>query len=307
MLALIARRALAGVFVLWLVHLATFAALRAMPGDAWGDLAGDRELPAAAVARLKHLYFHDQPILAQYIADLSDKLRGEFGYSLKLARGQAVAGLLARAAPVSLSLGSGALLVGLFLGLFGGALAARRPGGSMDASVRGLATLGVSVPDFVLATLLLIVFALALGWFPAGGIATPSAMVLPIATLALPLAAAIARLTRASLMGELRADFVRTARAKGAGESSVIVDHALRPAFGPVLAYLAPAAANLLTGAMVVESLFVIPGLGYYFVAGALAQDWPVVTAAALAYAAALVMLNLAADLALAWLDPRTR
>ena len=313
MIAAILRRLAAGLVVLWLVHLLTFAALRAMPGDPWADLAGDRALPPAAVAHLKRLYGQDQPIVVQYLRDLFDKLRGDFGYSLKIARGQPVIELLARATPVSVSIGSGALLIGLFLGLWGGTMAARaarspQPGAHAgDQVLRLLATLGISTPDFIIGPLLLLVFSLYLGWLPAGGVESPSALLLPVLTLGLPLAAQIARLSRASLLDELGADFVRTARAKGASEGYIVIEHALRPAFGPVLAYLATAAAQVLTGSMVVESLFSIPGLGYFFVAGALQQDWTLVSGAALEYAALLVVFNLLADLALVWLDPRTR
>ncbi len=313
MSAFLLRRLGAGLVVLWLVHLLTFAALRAMPGDPWLDLAGDRELPAAAVARLKHLYGQDQPVLVQYFQDLCDKLRGDFGYSLKIAHGQPVLGLLARATPVSLAVGSGALLVGIFLGLWAGTLAARAARASSaraqlgDQGLRLLATLGISTPDFIIGPLLLLVFSLGLGWLPAGGVESASALLLPVLTLGLPLAAQIARLARASLIEELGADFVRSARAKGADESRIVYEHALRPAVGPVVAYCATAAAQVLTGSMVVESLFAIPGLGYFFVAGALQQDWTLVAGAALEYAVLLVAFNLIADLALLWLDPRTR
>lgn len=306
MFALVVRRLAAGLVVLALVHLATFAALRALPGEAWADLAGDRALPPAAAARLAELYGAGRPWWQQYVADLSARLHGELGVSLKLVRGADVGYLLLQAAPISLGIGCGALALGTALGLAAGAAAARRRGGWADHLVGGLATLGVSVPEFVLATGLLLVFSLLLGWLPAGG-PSPLGLVLPIITLAIPLAASLARLVRASLAEELAADFVRTARAKGQGEVAVVIDHALRPALGPVLAWLAPAAANVLTGSMVVEALFALPGLGSCFVAGALAQDWPVVTGAALLYAGLLVVFNLAADLALAWLDPRTR
>lgn len=301
------RRLLGGLFVLWVVHLATFAALRLQPGDPWGDAAGERDLPAGAVERLRQLYGHDRPWPMQYLDDLGARISLDFGYSLKLARGEPVGGLLLRAAPVSIGVGSLALLIGLLLGTWAGGWAALRRARTGDHLVRSLSTLGVSLPDFVLGTGLLLLFALALGWFPAGGITGPLSLCLPALTLGLPLAAAVARLTRSSLVEELGADFVRTARAKGAGEGRVLVDHALRPAFGPVVAYLAQAAANLLTGSMVVEALFALPGLGFYFVAGALQQDWTVVTGAALVFAALLVAFNLAADLLLAWLDPRTR
>lgn len=304
---LILRRLLAGLVVLWLVHLATFLALRAMPGDPWADLAGDRDLPPTAVARLQQLYGHDRPLVGQYLGSLGDVLRGDLGHSLKLARGQRVDHLLFQAAPASIAIGCGALLLGLALGLPAGVWAARRAHRRGDQVVRLAATVGISLPEFVVATVLLVVFSLWLGWLPAGGLTTPAGLVLPVVTLALPLAAALARLVRASLIAELAADFTRTARAKGATETRVVWDHALRPAFGPVLAWLATAAANVLTGAMVVELVFAIPGLGFYFVAGALEADWTVVSACALLYAALLVLFNLAADLALAWLDPRTR
>jgi len=308
-LTLILRRLGAGIAVILLVHLATFIALRLMPGDPWADVAGDRTLPAAAVERLKQIYGQgsDQSVFLQYAQDLGHKLSGDFGASLKIARGHDVLSLLAHAAPVSLTIGCGALLVGIFFGLWAGMWAARRRSQWPDGCVRAGATLGISTPDFIVAPLLLVVFSLWLGWLPAGGIDHASALVLPILTLSIPLAAQIARLTRASMLDELAADFVRTARAKGAGESSIVVDHALRPAFGPVLAYLATAAAGVLTGSMVVESLFAIPGLGYFFVAGALQQDWTVVSGAALFYAVLLVFFNLLADLGLLWCDPRTR
>ncbi len=309
MLNIIVKRLGAGIAVIILVHLLTFIALRLMPGDPWADIAGDRTLPAAAVERLKEIYGQSDKVslFTQYTQDLTNKLSGDFGASLKIARGHDVLSLLARAAPVSLTIGCGALLVGIFLGLWGGMVAARFSQRWQDDVVRTTTTLGISTPDFIVAPLLLVVFSLWLGWLPAGGIDHMSALILPILTLSIPLASQIARLTRASMVDELGADFIRTARAKGAGESAIVVDHALRPAFGPVLAYLATAAAGVLTGSMVVESLFAIPGLGYFFVAGALQQDWTVVSGAALIYAVLLVGFNLLADLGLVWCDPRTR
>lgn len=304
---LVLRRLLGGVIVLFAVHLATVAAMRALPGDTWADAAGDRTLPPAAMAELRARYGADRPFLVQYGDDLAARLRGELGVSLKLARGEPVADLIGRALPVSIGLGCGALLVGLVGGLLAGAWSALRQNRWPDHLVRFGTSLGISTPEFVLGTVLLLVFSLALGWFPAGGLAHPGALVLPVLTLGLPLAAAFARLVRTSLIEELDAGFVRTARAKGASECRVVLEHALRPAFGPVLAWFAAAAANVLTGSMAVETLFAIPGLGWCFVAGAVQQDWPVVTGAALIFALALVVCNLLADLCLAWLDPRTR
>ena len=310
MLSFIFRRLLDGLLVLLLTHLAVFTALRLQPGDPWADLAGDRSLPPAVVEKLQRQYGQDGSFPVQYGRELVSRLSGDAGVSLKLARGQSVSQLLAEALPVSIALGCGALLVGLIVGVGAGIIAARsRIGGHgrSDQAVRALATLGISTPDFVFGTGLLLLFSLTLHWLPAGGLDHPSGLVLPVLTLGLPLAASLARLTRASLAAELGLDYVRTARAKGASEGRVVLDHALRPAAGPVLAYLAQAAAALLTGSLVVEALFALPGLGFYFVQGTLAQDWPVVSGAALLYTALLVGANLIADLALAWLDPRTR
>jgi oligopeptide transport system permease protein len=307
--SLLMQRLFAGFLVIALVHAATFLALRLMPGDPWADIAGDRTLPAAAVQRLQAIYGQssDMSLWAQYAHDAQQKLSGDFGASLKIARGYDVWDLLAAAAPVSLTIGCGALLLGSSVGLWAGMWAARRQGRALDNTIRLGSTLGISLPDFIVAPLLLVVFSLWLQWLPAGGIESLSALLLPIVTLAVPLSAQIARLTRASMVEELRADFVRTARAKGVGENILVVDHALRPACGPVLAYLATAAASVLTGSLVVESVFAIPGLGYFFVAGALQHDWTVVSGAAILYAGLLVGFNLLADLGLAWCDPRTR
>ena len=310
MLAALLRRLFDGVLVLWLTHLAVFVALRLQPGDPWADLAGDKSLPPAAVARLQALYGHDGSFLSQYGQELWARCNGDFGLSLKLARGQHVADLLCAALPVSVAVGCGALLVALLLGGWTGLIAARSRAlgrGRRDTMVRIATTLGISTPDFVFGTALLLFFSLTLHWLPAGEIDSPWGLVLPVLTLGLPLAASVARLTRASVIEELRLDFVRTARAKGASEARVVFDHALRPAAGPVVAYFAQAAAAILTGSLVVEALFALPGLGFYFVQGTLAQDWTVVSGAALLYTTLLVLFNLVADLMLAWLDPRTR
>ena len=299
-----------GLIVLFLTHLAVFTALRLQPGDPWADLAGDRSLPPEAVAHLQAVYGHDGNFPTQYLREVSSRLQGDFGLSLKIARGRPVAELLATGLPVSIAIGSGALLIGLLLGLPAGILAARSRmlgRGRSDRLIRLTTSLGIAVPDFVLGTALLLLFGLALHWLPAGDLDGPAGLILPVLTLGLPLAASLARLTRASLADELRLDYVRTARAKGASEMRLLYDHALRPAAGPVVAWMAQAAAAVLTGSLVVESLFALPGIGFAFVQGTLAQDWTVVSGAALLYTALLVIFNLGADLALAWLDPRTR
>jgi oligopeptide transport system permease protein len=170
----------------------------------------------------------------------------------------------------------------------------------------GLALLGISLPNFVIGAVLVILFALQLGWLPVAGWSGPASVLLPCVTLALPYAAVIARLARAGTVEAMRQDFVRTARAKGLPERSVVLRHALRPALLPVVSYLGPAAAGILTGSFVVETLFGVPGMGQWFVKGAINRDYPVVLGTALFYFGLVSLFNLAVDLAYAWLDPRT-
>jgi oligopeptide transport system permease protein len=171
----------------------------------------------------------------------------------------------------------------------------------------GLALAGISLPSFVIGAGLMVLFALELGWLPVAGFEGPRHLVLPAITLAAPYAAYVARLSRAGLLEVLQQDFVRTARAKGLPERAVVLDHALRGALVPVVAFLAPAAAGILTGSFVVETLFGVPGMGQWFVKGAVNRDYAVVLGTALFYAALVAAANLGSDLLAAWLDPRVR
>jgi oligopeptide transport system permease protein len=233
-------------------------------------------------------------------------LEGSLGPSLKVS-GRSVGELLAPAIPVSVGLGLLALSLAVAAGLALGLVAAIRPRSALDHAAMGLALAGISLPTFVIGAGLMVVFALQLGWLPVAGFAGPRHLVLPAITLAAPHAAYVARLARAGLLEVMQQDFIRTARAKGLPERAVILDHALRGALVPVVAFLAPAAAGILTGSFVVETLFGIPGMGQWFVKGAINRDYAVVLGTALFYAALVAAANLGADLLGAWLDPRVR
>lgn len=231
---------------------------------------------------------------------------GSLGPSIKV-QGRSVEDLLAPAFPVSLSLGLLALLLSLAIGVTLGVRAGLKPNSSSDHASMGLALLGISVPNFVIGAVFMIVFALWLGWFPVAGWGGYAHLVLPAITLALPNAAVIARLARGGTIDTMQQDFVRTARAKGLPESWVIGKHALRGALLPVVSYLGPAAAAIMTGSFVVEVLFGVPGMGQWFVKGAINRDYSVVLGTAMIYFALITFFNLAVDLAYVWLDPRVR
>ena len=230
---------------------------------------------------------------------------GDLGPALKV-QGRSVLELLAPALPVSLALGGSALLLALVLGVGLGVRAGLRPRSASDHVSMALALVGLSLPNFVIGAGLVIVFALRLGWLPVAGWSGFASAALPTLTLALPYAAVIARLARTGTVEVMRQDFVRTARAKGLPERTVVWRHALRPALLPVVSYLGPAAAGILTGSFVVETLFGVPGMGQWFVKGAINRDYPVVLGTALFYFALVSLFNLAVYLAYAWLDPRS-
>ena len=231
---------------------------------------------------------------------------GSLGPSLKV-QGRSVGDLLRPAIPVSLGLGLLALALAVGAGLALGIAAALRPRSWLDRLAMGAALLGISLPSFVIGAGLIVVFALRLGWLPVAGFGSWRHLVLPAVTLAAPYAAYVARLARAGMLEVLELDFVRTARAKGLPERVVVLRHALPGALLPVVSFLAPAAAGILTGSFVVETLFGVPGMGQWFVKGAINRDYSLVLGTSLVYAGLVAALNLAADLLYAWLDPRVR
>jgi len=211
--------------------------------------------------------------------------------------------LIAQGLPVSLALGG----LALFLGIGGAVIAGTHAGGLVDRIIMVKATLLTAIPTFVTGPALELVFALWLQWLPVSGLDGAASLVLPVIALALPVAGAIARLARAGLAVALAQDHVLAARPRGLSPRSILLRHALRPALVPVMSYLGPAAAGLLTGAVVIEAVFGLPGLGRYFVQGALNRDYPLVLGVVILYAALILLFNLLADLAYGWLDPRVR
>ncbi len=231
---------------------------------------------------------------------------GSLGPAIKV-QGRSVVDLLAPAVPVSLSLGLLAMVIAVALGLLLGIRAGLRPNSAVDYGSMSLAMLGISLPNFVIGAALMIVFALKLGWLPVAGWGGYGHVVMPAVTLALPYAAYIARLARGGTIEVMQQDFIRTARAKGLPERVVVMKHALRAAVLPVISFLGPAAAGIMTGSFVVETLFGVPGMGQWFVKGAINRDYSIVLGTAIIYFGLITLFNLAVDLALAWVDPRVR
>ncbi len=281
----------------------SFVLLRLAPG---GPFDEERSVAPSTEVALRAYFGLDDPIATQYLRYLGNLVRGDLGPSLKY-RGRSVGELLAAGLPASAALGLLALALALASGLVLGALAALWRGRALDRLASVLTAGALSLPSFLIGALLLAVFALWLRVLPAGGFGTPAHLVLPAVALAIPHAATIARLTRTSLVETLAQDFVRTARAKGLSEAEVVARHALRPALLPVIAHLGPAAAGLFTGSLAVESIFNIPGIGAYFVNGALNRDYTLVMGAVVVGSVVLLAFNALADGLCALADPRLR
>lgn len=299
----LARRLLETIPLLLLIATVTFFMVRLAPG---GPFSAERAVTPEIQHNLERQYGLDQPLWRQYLAYLGDLVQGDLGPSFKF-HTHTVNELIGDAFPVSLELGAWALLVALVLGLGAGLLAALRRNTALDYVPMSLATLGICLPTFVLGPLLVLVFALMLGWFNSWGWYAWTDRVLPALTLGGYYAAYVARLTRGGMLEVLSQDFIRTARAKGASEARVLFRHALRGGLLPVVAFLGPAAAGLITGSFVVETIFGVPGLGQFFVKSALNRDYTMVLGTVLLYATLIVALNLVVDVLQAWLNPRVR
>ena len=294
-----------------LFALLIFVAIQLMflaPGD---PFASEKNAPEAVRKQQQANYgVLDRSFVggARFFGRYVDKLvnEGYMGPAIKV-EGQSVAQVLLPAFPVSMSLGLLALIIATGLGLALGIRAGLKPNSFADASSMAFALIGISLPTFVIGALLMIVFALKLGWLPVAGWGGYRHLILPAITLALPYAAYIARLARGGTIEVMTQDFVRTARAKGLSEGVVIGKHAFRGAIPPVVSYLGPAAAGLMTGSFVVEQVFGIPGMGQYFVKGAQNRDYYIVLGTMLLYSGIVILFNLLVDLAYAWIDPRVR
>ena len=303
MLGFAIRRIATLVLTLFVIITLSFLIIRLAPGGPFDDEQG---LPPAIRANLDAAYGLDQPLGTQYLRYLKDLLHGDFGPSFKF-RDTRVTDLIAQGLPVSLTLGISAVLLSILAGVPLGIVAALRRDAVIDHSVRTVAAIGVALPSFVVGPLLALVFGLYLHWLPVAGWGSPRHLVLPVITLALPVIAYVARLTRTSFIEVLRANFIRTARAKGIGELRIVLRHALRPALMPVVSYLGPATAFVVTGSLVVETVFGLPGTGRYLVQGAINRDYTLVMGMIVVYGAFTLVCNLIADLIYGWLDPRVR
>ena len=299
------KRLLGALPTLFLLLTLAFFMMRLAPG---GPFDSEKSLPPEIQANLDRKYHLDEPLPAQYLRYLGDLLRGDLGPSFQY-QDYTVNELIAAGFPVSARLGLLAMALAVVLGVALGTLAALHQNRPADHAVMTLAMTGISIPNFVLAPLLILLFAVHLGWLPAGGWngGRWQNLVLPVIALALPLVAYIARLTRGSMIEVLRAPFIRTARAKGLPEHTLILRHALKPALLPVVSFLGPATAAILTGSVVVEQIFGIPGLGRHFVQGALNRDYTLVMGVVIFYGALIILFNFIVDLLYAVLDPRVR
>lgn len=300
---LILRRLLQAIPTLWVIATATFILLQLTPG---GPFDTEKDVSEEVQALIHAHYGLDLPVHEQYLRFLGQRLQGDFGPSYKYA-GWDVDEIIAQSFPVSLELGFYALLVAIAVGTPIGVLAALRHKRPSESALMSFAMLGICLPSFVLGPLLILVFSMQLGWFNPFGWNHPSDRVLPAITLGLFYAAYIARLARSGMLDVMRMDYIRTARAKGLFERAVVLRHALRTALYPVVAYLGPAVAGLISGSFVVETIFFIPGLGSFFVNSAFNRDSTMVMGTVLFYAVLILLFNLIVDLVQMWMNPRTR
>jgi len=303
MLAYIARRLLLIIPMALLVVTLTWVLVRMAPGNFY---TGEKKLPPAIEANIRAKYGLDQPWYKQYALMMANIVRGDFGDSLKY-EGQSVNEIIWRHAPYSATIGILAYILALLVGLTAGTIAALKQNSAFDYASMSFAMIGLSVPNFVLGPILVLVFSFWLYWFPPARWGGLSALVLPVVTLGAIYAAYIARLTRAGMLEVLRSDYIRTARAKGLDEKTVLWRHAFRGGIIPVVSFTGPALAALLAGTVVVERVFVIPGLGKIFIEAVLSRDEPLILGIVAFLSILIMVLNLIVDISYGFLDPRIR
>jgi oligopeptide transport system permease protein len=305
LLAYTTRRLLGALPTLLILIGVAFFLIRAAPG---GPFDSERQLLPEIEANLRATYHLDEPLYQQFGRYLWGLLHFDFGPSFQY-RDYTVTELILQGFPVSLTLGAAAILVALLVGVSAGSIAALRQNSRVDHAVMAVSMTGISIPNFVMAPLLVLVFAVYLRWLPAGGLGDGSLanLLLPVTALALPQIAYLSRLTRGSMVEVLRSNFVRTARAQGLPTWQIITRHALKPALLPVVSYLGPATAHIITGSVVIEQIFSRPGLGRFFVTGALNRDYTLVMGVVVFYGVLIIVFNFLVDLAYAWLDPKVR
>lgn len=305
MLSFAVRRLLSTIPVLWVALTAAFFLLRLAPG---GPFDEERPLPAAILDNLRAHYNLDRPLIEQYLIYIGQVARGDLGPSFTT-EDFTVGELIAIGMPYTFVLGGLAFAIAIVFGIITGVLAALYQNKGIDYILVVVVMIGLIIPNFLMAPILQLIFGVGLDWFPVGGWGDGSIhfLTLPVTVLALPHIARISRLMRGSMIETMNANFVRTAQAKGIGARLVVMRHALRPALIPVVSYLGPAAGYLLTGSLVVENIFGVPGIGRYFIQAALNRDYGMVLGTVVFYMVLIVLLNLLVDLIYAWLDPRVR
>ena len=295
------RRLGGAIIILWVIITVTFALMHAIPG---GPFTTEKKLPPQVKASIEAKYHLDDPVWKQYGDYLGGVITGDLGPSYKY-EGRSVNDIISDAFPISAQLGLLSLMVAVVGGIAAGAISAMRPNGIVDYAVTILSTIGISVPTFIIGAVLIYVVGFELGWFPVALWRGPSYMVLPVLTLAAQPMAFIARLTRSGLLDVYQQEYIRTARAKGLSSWTILTRHALGNAILPVITYLGPLAASLLTGSFIVETIFAIPGLGQYFVTSIYNRDYTVILGITIFYSALVVFLNILVDMIYPLIDPR--
>ncbi|MBQ5671321.1 MAG: ABC transporter permease [Oscillospiraceae bacterium] len=297
----ILKRALLALLTVWVVITITFFVTRAVPG---GPFLGEKALSEAAQAALEAKYGLDKPVMEQYFTYLTDIVtKFDFGPSLKQ-RGQDVMDIIARGMSVSIKLGLSAAVIAVICGVVMGAFAALKRNTLLDRSIMVFSTACVSMPSFIMGSLLLLLFSLKLGLVPANG-ASEGGLILPIITLSLSPMANITRLTRSSMLDVLGQDYIRTAKAKGVSGMKIIFKHALKNALIPVITYIGPMLAYIVTGSLVVEKIFAVNGIGRAFVGSITDRDYPLIMGTTIVLASLIVIMNLVSDILYKVVDPR--
>ena len=305
MLGFIVKRVFAGLLTLWVLVTMTFFLTRAIPGGPFSP-AEERKTPPEVIQAIQKKYGLDRPVAVQYLHYMDNLLHGDLGVSFEQLD-VSVNDMVTRGFPVSARVGLVAVLAALLAGIPLGIVSAVRRGRWPDSLAMAFATIGISIPSFVLTVLMLYLFAVVLKLLPTHGLATWKHYLLPVTGLAVAPVAYIARLMRSSMLEVMRQDYIRTARAKGLGELGVIVHHALRNAIIPVVTYLGPLIAALITGSFVIERIFSIPGIGRNYVSSIGDRDYAVILGMTIFFGALVVLLNLVVDILYAVIDPRVR
>ena len=305
MVRFIIRRLVSLIPTLFLIVTFSFFIMKAAPG---GPFSAERSVPPEVLANINKAYHLDEPILKQYVRYLGNILKGDFGPSFRY-KDYTVNQLIGNTLPNSLLLGVTSLCCALFFGLLVGFVSAVKQNSPADYASMSVAVIGISVPLFVVGPVLMYIFAVKLKWLPTSGWITGrqglKTLVMPALALSLPYFAYIARLSRASILEVLRSDYIRTAYAKGLSYPTVLFKHALKGAMLPVISYLGPAFAGIITGSVVIEKIFLVPGLGTFFVQSALNRDYTLIMGTVVMYSIILILMNFVVDVLYAVIDPR--